>query len=317
MEQRQLGNSGLFVSNLGLGTRTWGLDTDPADSAQILKVFLQHGGNLLEIEGTADYPHASQVIGELLNTGLPRNELRLCLRSIGSQTNQPGPGLDGLISSLDQTLENLGTDHVDLWLAEGPRVGVPLEETLTAFRLAIAQGKTRYVGLSNFSTWDGGAATASSNHRELVINAWAMELSLLKSRGLLGNHQNPMVPWQETGMGVIAGSVLAGGVLTGKYRHSTPPDSRATSPRFSDEIASKITPTSNRIIEATSRAADGLDKTSAQISLAWVRDLPGVTSALIGPRTVRQLEHLLEIDHWSLPTAVQRVLTEVSIEHGV
>lgn len=111
---------------------------------------------------------------------------------------------------------------------------------------------------------------------------------------------------------MIAASALAGGVLTGKYRHSTPADSRAASPHLRHMVQPYLTGSSRGVIEAASRAAAGLDRSMGDVALAWVRDHPGVSSALVGPRTVRQLDTLLEHTD-PLPAPIRQVLGEVAL----
>ncbi|MBF0967144.1 MAG: aldo/keto reductase, partial [Actinomyces bouchesdurhonensis] len=113
------------------------------------------------------------------------------------------------------------------------------------------------------------------------------------------------------GVGVVAASALAGGALTGKYRHSTPADSRAASPHLRHMVEPYLSGFARGVIEAAHRAASGLDRSTADVALAWVRDYPGVSSALVGPRTVRQLDTLLEYTE-PLPDPIRQVLAEVA-----
>jgi aryl-alcohol dehydrogenase-like predicted oxidoreductase len=113
------------------------------------------------------------------------------------------------------------------------------------------------------------------------------------------------------GVGVLAASALAGGALTGKYRHTTPADSRAASPHLRHMVEPYLSGFANSVIEATHRAASGLDRRTGDVALAWVRDYPGISSALIGPRTTRQLDTLLEYTE-PLPAPIREVLSEVA-----
>ena len=294
MEQRLLGEHGLILSSLGLGTRTWGLDTDPHEAAEMLTVYRDTGGSVLEVEDDPRFPEPAQTVGELTRPG----ELQLILRSTGRL-----PARGSLLDSLDRTLTHLGADHVDLWIPMGPRREAPLAELVEAAEVAWRSGRARYVGLGGLSWWDGGAATTMGP----FFSAWAGRLSILEP----ALSQARAV--RDAGLGLIAGAPLAGGMLTGKYRHSTPPDARATSPRFKAELAPYEEAGPRAVIEATCRAAEGLERSPAQVALAWARDEAGVTSAIIGPRGVRQLEHLLQIDGWRLPRALRDVLTEVAL----
>ena len=115
------------------------------------------------------------------------------------------------------------------------------------------------------------------------------------------------------GVGVIAASALAGGALTGKYRHTTPADSRAASPHLRHMVEPYLEGHPRTVIEAAARAAAGLERSTGDVALAWVRDFPGVSSALVGPRTLRQLDTLLDYSE-PLPAPIRQVLTEVAAQ---
>ena len=116
---------------------------------------------------------------------------------------------------------------------------------------------------------------------------------------------------EDRGIGFFAASPLAGGALTGKYRHSTPPDSRAASPHLRHLVEPHFTAAARGVIEATVRAAEGLDRTAADVACAWASGYPGVSSAIIGPRTTRQLDAVLEREA-PLPVPIRQVLNEVA-----
>ena len=116
---------------------------------------------------------------------------------------------------------------------------------------------------------------------------------------------------EDRGIGFFAASPLAGGALTGKYRHSTPPDSRAASPHLRHLVEPHFTAAARGVIEATVRAAEGLDRTAADVACAWASGHPGVSSAIIGPRTTRQLDAVLEREA-PLPVPIRQVLNEVA-----
>ena len=306
MEQRLLGDHGLQLSALGLGTRTWGLDTDPHEAKEILSLYAQAGGTTIEVVDDPFFREPLATTGALLSE-MGTKDWRLLLRS-GALAPGVLPSRSVLLDSLDFSLKELGREHVDLWLLHGPRGGVPLEEILSAGETAWHSGRARYVGIGNVGWWDAGSAVALAQAGGWTISAWAEPVSLLEAR-LLSPQAAPLL---QSGLGIIAGMPLAGGMLTGKYRHSTPPDSRATSPRFKTELSAYSEPGPRSVVEATCRAAEGLDRSPAQVALTWARDEPGVTSAIVGPRNLRQAEHLLEIDGWHLPTALRDVLAEVT-----
>ena len=154
MEQRRLGGSGLHVSRLGLGTMTWGRDTDEHDAREQIVAFVEAGGTLVDTASGYSDGESERVLGGLLADVLGRNEVVLVTkagisRRSGERVVDTSRG--SLLDELDGSLERLGTDHVDLWLVQTWSDDAPLEETLAALDHAVATGRTRYVGVSNLS----------------------------------------------------------------------------------------------------------------------------------------------------------------------
>ncbi len=311
MEQRLLGDHGLMLSSLGLGTRTWGLDTDQHEAREILSLYADVGGTTVEVVDDPLFREPLGATGTLL-TEFPSQHWKVLLRS-GTASRSEGlppqlPSRDVLLDSLDSSLQELRRDHVDLWLVHGPRAGVPLTEMLSAAETAWRSGKARYIGIGGLNWWDAGSAVTHASANGWTVSAWAQPLSILEP-ALLDAQAAPL---RQSGLGIVAGMPLAGGMLTGKYRHSTPPDARATSPRFKEELSRYAEAGPRSIVEATCRAAEGLDRSAAQVALAWARDETAVTTAVVGPRNARQAEHLFEVDGWRLPRALRDVLAEVA-----
>lgn len=308
MRIRTLGRSGLLLSALGLGTRTWGLDTEYGECDEMLRAFITAGGSYLQIEDDPAYPEPLETLGALLAQGVPREKFSIGVVSGRFTADSVGPSRTQLLDSLNRVLQTLGTDHIDLWTIRGPRRTVPLIETISAIQEAYQQGKVRYLGLSGFSWWDAGKIQASLASRGATLSAWGAPVSLLSAKA----PAEESFSLSQEGIGIVAGAPLAHGVLTAKYRHSTPADARAASPRFRPEIAPYLNAGYTGIIDGLVRAADGLDKSPAQVALAWSLDAPGVATSVVGPRSLRQLEHLLEVADWKLPEAIRSVLTEIA-----
>jgi aryl-alcohol dehydrogenase-like predicted oxidoreductase len=215
-----------------------------------------------------------------------------------------------LLAALDASLDRLGTDHVDLWQLHAWDEATPLEETLAACDVAVASGRVRYVGVSNFTGWQTAQAAtwqrAWPGRTPLVSTQ--VEYSLLQ-RGV----EREVVPAAEAlGMGVLAWSPLGRGLLTGKYRHSTPSESRGASPQWQGFLDGLRTATSDRIVEAVITAAEGLGTTPLAVALAWVRDRPGVAAPVVGARTAHQLKASLDAETVRLPAAIRTALEDVS-----
>ncbi|MBW6435529.1 aldo/keto reductase [Actinoplanes hulinensis] len=317
MHQRPLGRSGLAVSRLALGTMTWGRDTDPDDAADQLKIFLEAGGTLLDTADVYGDGDAESVIGSLLDHLVPRDEVVIATKAgLTPHRYRPRDGSRGnLLRSLDASLRRLGTDYVDLWQVHGYDAQTPFEETLAALDHAVASGRVRYVGVSNFAAWQTArAATWQTAHPgRAPIVAAQMEYSLLE-RGI----EREILPSAAAlGFGVLAWSPLGRGVLTGKYRNGRPLDSRAASEHMAPFVRTYLEPRSSSIVEAVVTAASGLGVSPLEVALAWIRDRPGVAAPVLGARTAGQLEGALRSEHLTLPAEIAFALDDVSaIEVG-
>ena len=201
-------------------------------------------------------------------------------------------------------------DHVDLWQVHGYDPHTPLEETMSALDFAVTSGRARYAGISNFSGWQTARAAtwqgAWPGRAPLVCAQ--VEYSLLE-RGI---EREVLPACAELGLGVLPWSPLGRGVLTGKYRHGRPADSRAASPHFELFVARYLDPRSSAVVESVVTAAEGLGVSPLEVALAWVRDRPGVVAPILGARTVGQLLGALQVEEMTLPEEISRALSDVS-----
>lgn len=313
MEVRRVGRSGLTVSRLGLGTMMWGRDTDEHEAKDQLCAFLDAGGTLLDTAAGYGDGVSEEIIGGLLAATVDRDDLVLATKAgISRRTGERvvNTSRKALLDDLDGSLRRLGVEHVDLWQVHTWSDETPLEETLSAVDHAVAAGKTRYAGISNYSGWQTGRAVtwqqAAAGRAPIVSTQ--MEYSLIR-RGI----EREVLPAAEAlGLGVLPWSPLGAGVLTGKYRGGTPADSRAASPHFGRFIESRLDDRARRIVDAVATAADGLEVAPLAVALAWVRDAPGVTAPVVGARTAAQLRASLDADRVTLPAEIRRALDEVS-----
>jgi aryl-alcohol dehydrogenase-like predicted oxidoreductase len=204
----------------------------------------------------------------------------------------------------------LNVEYLDLWQIHTWDKNTPLEETLSALDYATASGKARYVSVCNFNGWQlarsatlqnpifGKAALISTQNEYSLLNRKVEEEVLPASNAL--------------NLGFLAWSPLGRGVLTGKYRSGVPSDSRGASPHFANFVEPYLSERSKQIVEAVCVAADGLGYSPLEVALSWVRDAPGVTSALIGARTGAQMRGILTVEQITLPDQVRQALNEVS-----
>lgn len=307
-----MGRSGLRVSALGLGTMTWGRDTDALDASEQLRDFLDAGGTLVDTAATYGDGDAERLVGELLGGKVGRDEVVLCTKG-GVRAGRHGTAADasrgGLLADLDASLERLGTDHVDLFLVACPDPGTPLDETVSALRLAVTSGRARYVGLSNHPAWAAArAATLLEAADGVGLAALQLEYSLLQ-RGV----ERDVVPAAAAlGMGLLAWSPLGRGVLTGKYRRALPADSRAASPHLAGFVEPYLDDASSAVVEALAIAAEGLGRAPLEVALAWLLARDTLASAIVGARTPAQLRTSLAAAEVVLPAEVHAALDDVS-----
>ncbi|CAB4895298.1 unannotated protein [freshwater metagenome] len=311
MERRKLG--GVSISRLGLGTMTWGRDTDENEAAQQLQDFVEAGGNLVDTAAVYGDGDAERVLGGFIGTLVKREDLFLATKAginFKDGARQISNSRNEMISDLDRSLSRLNVEYVDLWQVHTWDKSTPLEETLSALDYATSSGKARYVGVCNFNGWQlarsatlqnpifGKAAVATAQNEYSLLNR-KVEEEVLPASGALN-------------LGFLAWSPLGRGVLTGKYRGGVPSDSRGASPHFANFVEPYLSERAKQIVEAVCIAADGLGYSPLEVALSWVRDAPGVTSALIGARTGAQLRGILTVEQIILPDQVRQALNEVS-----
>jgi len=313
MELRQLGRSGVRVSRLGLGTMTWGRDTDEHEAAEQLRFYLDAGGNFIDTAAVYGNGDAERVLGGFLGVMVPRNQIIIATKagiSFKSGERVVDNSRTSLIADLDRSLSHLRTDYVDLWQIHTWDEKTPLEEVLSALDYAVSTGRARHVGISNFAGWQLARAVTLQNpiFGKAPIISTQNEYSLLNRK-----IEREILPASgELGVGVLAWSPLGRGVLTGKYRSGLPSDSRGASPHFSSFIEPYLDERSKKIVEAVMVASDGLGLSPLEVSLAWVRDCLGVTSAIVGARTGAQLRGALSAESVTLPVPVREALDQIS-----
>jgi aryl-alcohol dehydrogenase-like predicted oxidoreductase len=292
---------------------TWGRDTDEHEAAVQLRSYLDAGGNLIDTAAVYADGDSERVLGGFLGTLVNRDDILIATKagiSFKSGERKVSNSRHSLIDDLDKSLDRLGVEFVDHWQIHTWDEQTPLEETLSAMDYAIQSGRSRYVGVSNFSGWQLARAHTLQNpiFGKSPISSLQSEYSLL-NRGV---ERDALPAAIAMGIGFLAWSPLGRGVLTGKYRNGTPSDSRGASPHFSAFVAPYLTPRARSIVDAVCVAAEGLGYSPIEVALSWVRDAPGVTSAIIGARTGAQLRGVLTVEEIELPAPVRAALDEVS-----
>lgn len=285
-----LGQSGLRVSPLTLGTMTFGEDfgwgSSPEVSAEILAAYLDRGGNSIDTANIYTAGHSERIIGDYFaaHPGV-RDGVVLATKFFGNlragDPNGGGVGRKGIIQQLENSLRRLRTDYVDLYWVHNFDPRTPIEETMRTLDDLVTAGKIRYVGLSDLPAWKVAEASVTAKFRSWVpITAMQLEYSLLERTS-----EGELLPAaQALGIGVLPWSPLKNGFLSGKYASSRP----TTTARGNNGYFQPPTDSEYVVIDAVNEVAEELGATSAGVALAWVQGRPGVTSTIIGARTMEQ-----------------------------
>ena len=322
MRYRTLGNSGCAVSELCLGTMTFGNETDEAVAHAQLDLFLEAGGTLVDTADVYTAGASEEIIGRWL-AARPRNVTeRVVLATKGRFAIEPGPNAGGssarhLTQALDASLARLGIDAVDLYQVHAWDPRTPLEETLRTLDGFVRSGRIRYYGFSNFAGWQLTKAVHLA--RELGL---AAPVTLQPQYSLIVRE----IEWEivpaalDAGLGLLPWSPLGGGWLTGKYQRDQRPNGDT---RLGDDPGRGMEAWERRgtertwdIVEAVQRIADARGTSMAAVALAWVTDRPGVTSTILGARTIEQLEDNLSSTDVELSADEVAALHEASDLHA-
>jgi len=292
MRYDQLGRSGLNVSKLALGTMVFGWKT-PADEAfRIVDRALDEGINLIDTSNSYGRGRSEEIVGEALARNRRRNAVILATkfhhRMDENDVNSSGNGRRNVIHSCEASLRRLGTDRIDLYQVHRPQSSVPIDETLRALDDLRRAGKIVYAGTSNFAAW------------ELVDAHWAARagrtIAFVSEQGpynlLDRSIELEILPAAtQFGIGVIAFSPLAEGILSGKYRRGQelPPDSRYAKVDKPGMYRERLTAPVFDVVEGLERLAQRRATSISAFALAWLASRPGLSSIIVGPSTERQL----------------------------
>lgn len=317
MEYRLMGDTGVSVSRLCLGTMTFGQETDKAASHEILNAFVDGGGNFVDTADVYSSGVSEEIIGEWLGSrdGL-RDQVVLATKGrfpMGEHPNAVGLSRKHLASALDASLRRLGVESIDVYQMHGFDPLTPIEETLRFIDDAVRAGKIHYFGLSNFLGWQ----IAAFSERAIAGGLTAPVL-LQPQYNLMTRHiELEVVPaCEEYGIGMIPWSPLAGGWLTGKYSRDTRPSGETrlgeNPDRGMEAWDRRNTDQVWAIVDEVRQVADDAGVTMAQAALAWVADRPAVTAPIIGCRTAEQLTDLMGAADLHLDDAASERLDRVS-----
>jgi aryl-alcohol dehydrogenase-like predicted oxidoreductase len=300
MKIRRMGRTGLKVSEVCLGTMTFGHQCDEATSRAIMDKAADHGITFLD---TADaYPvpptpetagRTEEIVGAWLQGKRDRYVLATkCRIRVGTGPNDEGLSRRHVLKACEDSLRRLRTDYIDLYQAHAPDPDTPLEETLRAFDDLVRQGKVRYIGCSNYPAWQVALGLGLSER--LGLARW--ECVQPRYNVLYREIEAELLPLcRDQGLGVIAYNPLAGGFLTGKYRSLEPvPGTRFTLGKTGDLYRERYWHEAQlEAVERLRRFLEPRGKSPVRVAVAWVLAQPGITAAIVGASRPEQLDDSL------------------------
>jgi aryl-alcohol dehydrogenase-like predicted oxidoreductase len=293
MEYRAFGRTGVQVSVLCLGCMMFGGRTGPEESYAIIDRALDAGINFLDTANVYSRGRSEEVTGQALKRNGKRDRVVLATKVHGRMAdddpNAQGTSRRHIIAECEASLRRLGTDYIDLYQLHRPRPEIAIDETLRALDDLVRAGKVRYIGTSTFAAWQLVEALWAA--KELGLNRFVCEqppYNILDRRV-----ERELVPMAQTyGFALIPWSPLGGGLLTGKYRRDSPaPEgTRYGGATSNPQQQRRMTAQVFDVVDGLQPLAEAKGCSLAQLALAWCLDQPGVTSPIIGPRTMEQLE---------------------------
>jgi aryl-alcohol dehydrogenase-like predicted oxidoreductase len=310
MEYRRLGRSGLKVSEICLGTMTFGHGTDPQESERMVREALDAGVTFFDTADGYSDGVSEKMLGQAL--GARRREAVIATKVFaptGSGPNDSGMSRVHIMNAVEDSLRRLGTEYIDLYYIHHVDVQAPLEEMLRAFDDLVHQGKIRYSACSNYEAWRLMEAMWISDSKGLArFEAYQPQYSLV-----VRDIEEELVPaCALKGLGMVVWSPLAGGYLAGKYQpgeRSVPGSRSAENWAFPTRF---FHPGHEAILAELLAVARDLDRSPAQVAVRWVLDQPMVSSAIVGARTAAQFSDTLACCGWELPDEARARLDKVS-----
>ncbi|PPU77994.1 MULTISPECIES: aldo/keto reductase [Xanthomonas] len=295
MRYNRLGTTGLFVSELSLGSMTFGIPEakyaaagglDQAQVDALVRRAYDAGINLIDTANVYSNGQSEAMIGRALQRhGIARHEVVLATKAAhatGAGPNDAGTSRHHLMHQVKQSLKRLGTDHIDLYQLHGWDPATPIEETLRALDDLVRQGHVRYVGVSNWAAWQAARALGIAERLNLTRPQVYQGYYSLAGR----DAERELVPLLAAEqMALLVFSPLAGGYLTGKYRQGQQAGRRATVPFPPVDEAR-----GEGLLAVMDEVASTHGSTLEAVALAWLRQQPVVTSIVLGVTSVQQLD---------------------------
>lgn len=318
MKYRQLGKSGLLVSELCFGAMSFGAKgywevvggLDQPAAQRLVDIAIDGGINFFDTADVYSHGKSEEILGQSIKG--KRDEVILATKVRGRMSpeiNDVGLSRRHIIKSCEDSLRRLGTDHIDLYIVHSFDFMTPLEETLSALNDLVHQGKVRYLGCSNFFAWQLMKALSISERHH-----WEKFVSLQAHYSLISRDvEYELAPLcEDQGLGMTPWSPLSGGFLTGKYPRGSNALAEGRRSREQQNFLQFDDDRGYAILDEVQRIANDRGVTAAQVSLNYLLTKPVVSSVLVGATRPEQLEDNLKTVEWTLSDEEIRGLDEVS-----
>jgi len=311
MEYRRMGRTGLKVSEICLGTMTFGHGTDQAEATQIVDLAFAAGVNFFDTANAYGNGQSEILLGEALK-GRRKDAIiaTKVFNPMGPNPNDSGMSRVHILRAIEDSLTRLQTDYVDIYYIHHVDEQTPLEEMLRAFDDLVHQGKVRYIACSNYEAWRLMEALWLSDTKGLArFECYQPQYSLV-----VRDIEEEIIPvCQRKGLGVVVWSPLAGGFLSGKYQPGTQQVAGTRSAEGWAYPQRYFAPNADATLGVLLDVAKEVERSPAQAAVRWVLEQPAITSAIIGARTVEQARDNFKAAGWQLPAEALTRLDQVSM----
>jgi aryl-alcohol dehydrogenase-like predicted oxidoreductase len=311
MEYRLLGRTGVKVAPLCLGTDNFANPTPEDESIEIINRALDAGINLIDTSNSYVKGESERIIGRALLANGRRHQVIIATKAhypTGPGPNDRGNSRLHLMKACEDSLRRLQTDYIDLYQLHRPSLYIPIDETLSALSDLVRQGKVRYIGSSTAPAWKVMEALMVSE-----LKGYARFVSEQPPYNLLDRRiENELVPMcQAYRLGILPWSPLAMGIVAGRYADAEnyPSGSRASlrGGIYAERVTARGIEVGNQFVQL----AKERNISPAQLAVLWVKDQPGITAPIIGPRTIEQLEHFLPVIQMKLDETIRLACDEL------
>ena len=303
MQYRKLGNSGLDISTVGIGTNNFGRRMDLNATQKVIHKAIDLGINFFDTSNTYGNQLSEEYIGKTITKDIRRNIIIATKfgMDMGGIPNNIGASRKHILEQVDDSLKRLNTDYIDLYQIHVPDPHTPILETLTTLNDLVRSGKVRYIGCSNFAGWQ--IAQAMETSRKESLEAFVSnqpEYSML-NRSI----ETEILPACENyKLGILPFFPLANGFLTGKYKRNQPPPSGTRLSESAESANAYFTSKNFDIIEKLEQLANDANHTVTELAISWLLSNNNVSSVISGATKTSQLEINAKAADWDLETDV-------------